>query len=267
MSSRISYCSEKNTLSVYHNKEAYESVDWVNLNKEDNSLKDTKIDFSQTGLNLALNKENNSFLGLKISNFLDRREMNYVGLAAEVAFKKILEESNIPCLYVGQGLNFQERNSEIKYCNKNIKIKRPDYLVVFPELGSILVDVKRRKRVKFQIKAKIEDAFTLGYEEIDNLYQLREYLNLPVWVAFTSDNKEFFMCQVKILKEIKDRFFESYTNVKRTKNLRISTEIMTVFGDNKLINPLFYFDMEGYTKALISLEVGQEPDLLDDEKE
>lgn len=172
----------------------------------------------------------------------------------------MLIERNIPCLYVGQGANYSERNPELKYCNQKIRIKRPDFLVSFPELGNVLMDVKFRK--KWQFQSESNHVFYLHYSDIDDLSELRNYLNIPVWIAFKSadeHDKSFWVCPVKILSEIKQKLFAACGDLndegnRKTHHLRIPENILTDFSSNTLFHSLSDFDMDEHIESMIKLE-------------
>lgn len=247
---------EKNKLSIYPNKlEKKEIQEWDNLQ-----------DKKQTNIGIAKNSEGN-IVGVIYHDFMDIDSMAYKGLKAEDDFKKILMQCNVPCLYVGQGVNFKERNVEIQYCDTLITIKRPDFLVSFLDLGNVLVDVKCRAKWQFQN----DKVFYINYDDVDKLHVLNDYLHTPVWLAFkdyTGDDKDFYLCSIRILKQLKDNFFE-LSPPRITKHLRIPNEILSPLSSNVLLNPLNNFQIDAYVKQLIDLENDSSQrsrELLSDEK-
>ncbi len=256
----IRYDLEKNSFGVYHNK--FPEFKDSNTQEWDDNLYNDEA----TPTSIAHTKDTKKILGISMKNFLDTESPNYKGLQAEKDFRTLLNKKNIPCLYVGQGINFTERTPELEYCNEKIKIKRPDFLVCFPELGNVLIDVKCRQKWAYGN----DNVFYLNYSDIDQLYQLRTYLNLPVWIAFKeSDDKDFYISNIKIIYEIKKDLFDNYKGNRITKHLRIPNEILTNIGEQIPFQPTSNFDRAEYVKTLIHLETNTELQhkyLLPDEK-
>lgn len=247
---RIEHKLDTNEFHVYHNK-------YGKYDKENTRYVDIENDHT---FSLAKRKDNNKLLGVKLKDFWDTNSSSYKGLKAEEEFKTLLIKRNIPCLYVGQGANYSERNPQLKYCNEEIRIKRPDFLVSFPELGNVLIDVKFRKKWPFQNSSN--RVFYIHYNDIDDLAELRNYLNTPVWLAFKSADEEstsFQICPIKILAEIKKKLFDDCVNLKNEKkrtthHLRVPNEILTEFSLNALFKSLSDYNMKQHVADMIKLE-------------
>jgi hypothetical protein len=255
--SYIKYDLKSNELIVYHNK-------FGNSKKEQKVYTEKKDAHGKEIYREVVRKRDQKFLGITFLNFIDKQSKSYQGLKAEDQFKELMNIKNIPCLYIGQGANFSERNPVITYCEKKIRIKRPDFLVSFPELGNLMIDVKSRTRVNFPNSEK--KVFYIHYSDVEELFVLRNSMNLPIWIAFKDTDKtdaDFWMCNVKILHDIQQKLFEKRPQMKdeenrRTNHLRVPNEILSSFSENKLFNSLSYFKLEGHVERMIDLETREQ---------
>lgn len=208
----IQYDLNGNELTVYHNK--------LENTKDEKKTYSAKNDARGRKIYTEVVREKDKeFLGVKLKDFMDTQSKSYQGLMAEDQFKELMNIKNIPCLYIGQGANFSERNPDITYCEKKIRIKRPDFLVSFPELGNLMIDVKSRTRVSFPNSEK--KVFYIHYSDVEELFVLRNSMNLPIWIAFKDTDitdADFWMCNVKILHDIQQKLFEKRPEMKDEKN-------------------------------------------------
>lgn len=118
------------------------------------------------------------FNGVEITDFLSETEKD--GLMGELKFKELLEENNIPYLYIGQGPFGIERSGILI---DKTKSKRADFLVNIQDMGTILFDTKCRKKTGFHNSK--EKYFSLYISEIETLKNLQASILMPVWLAFT----------------------------------------------------------------------------------
>lgn len=100
-------------------------------------------------------------------------------MKAETRFKELLDLNKIPYLYIGQNALGVEK-SEILI--NDLQSKRPDYLVQFPNIGSILFDVKCRRKIKCYNSN--EEYFTLFFYDLERLINLQNSFTIPLWIAF-----------------------------------------------------------------------------------
>jgi hypothetical protein len=90
------------------------------------------------------------------------------GAAAETRFRTWLDRCHLPHIYVEQSpLTFPEHLKG--------EIKRPDFLVGIPSIGTIAVDVKA-KRI-------YQDAILIDAAEHHTLAAFEVYFNVSVWFA------------------------------------------------------------------------------------
>ena len=117
---------------------------------------------------------------------LTRAERRAQGAAAEDRFRAWLDRCRLPLIYVEQSpLTFPE--------NLHGRIKRPDFLVGIPTIGTIAVDVKA-KRV-------YADSIIIDADEHRTLANFETYFNTSVWFAcFPPD--EAHVCLLVLNREL-----------------------------------------------------------------
>ena len=154
-------------------------------------------------LDLCLDKENR-IVGIKLKNLFSKSELK--GYKAEFLFKKVLEELDIPVLYIGQNPSGVSFSKTIK---ESLKSNRPDFLVNFPDVGNLFFDVKCRKKIGFV--SKKDKYFYLSKEEMDALIELNDSMLIPVWIAFLDcetvekdTTPTFYLSSVSLLKKYRD---------------------------------------------------------------
>ena len=88
---------------------------------------------------------------------------------AEKMFMKYLNQHNIAFWYIQQDIN--------TYSNalKKYNIQRPDFLILIPNFGSVLIDVEYKLPLKKYSKFCICDIKTKKYET------LQKKFNLQIW--------------------------------------------------------------------------------------
>lgn len=90
-----------------------------------------------------------------------------------------LDSHEIPFWYIQQDIESFSRGL------KDHDMKRPDFMVVVPHVGLILVDVTRKK-----LAEKYEE-FRLDEEEIKKLYNLQKIFNLQVWYVLSNEDYHY----------------------------------------------------------------------------
>lgn len=99
---------------------------------------------------------------------LTREQRKIQGAAAETRFRAWLERCHLPHIYVEQSpFTFPEHLKGA--------IKRPDFLVGIPSIGTLAVDVKA-KRI-------YENAILIDADEHRTLSAFETYFNVSVWFA------------------------------------------------------------------------------------
>jgi hypothetical protein len=181
------------------------------------------VEVAHVGFTEIRNEER--LVGLEIKNFLSKKEKH--GLYAEAEFKKILEKNKIPALHIGQGPQGVDYSSALK---RDSKARRPDFLVSLPDLGTIFIDVKCRRRVSFF--DDVNRYFYLERGEIEELLNLQKSLLVPVWIAFVDEesifrksNILFETVSIKAIDTYREQVAREHPNVNF---YRVPIELVTV---------------------------------------
>jgi len=98
---------------------------------------------------------------------------------AEYKFKEWLDEYEIPFWYIHQ------EPDTFASAFKKEKVKRPDFMILIPNIGFILTDVEykepARKYAEFQINA----------EETLKYCKMQEKYRLNIWFVFSNEKNHF----------------------------------------------------------------------------
>ncbi len=92
----------------------------------------------------------------------------------EIKFKQWLEKNNIPYMYFDQ--NFDTYSSVFRGF-----ARRPDFMLLLPNFGFILVDVEDRK------PHKIYNRYCLNIAETIKYSNLQRFFNLQVWYVVSNE--------------------------------------------------------------------------------
>jgi hypothetical protein len=103
------------------------------------------------------------------------------GKQGELKFKEWLEKQNIPYMYFDQKIGTYSR----EFLNK---LKRPDFMLLIPNFGFILVDVKCHKIYQNNDMSKY---ITLGEKEVDEYIELHKEFGVPIWFAVSNEKGNF----------------------------------------------------------------------------
>jgi len=98
---------------------------------------------------------------------------------AEVKFKEWLDKNNIPYWYVDQSLD------SFSPALKKFLIKRPDFVILLPNIGLIFVDVKNKEQ------AEKYDKFFLFADEVDNYLNIQNIFNVRTWFAISHEKYHY----------------------------------------------------------------------------
>lgn len=152
---------------------------------------------------------------------------------AESKFMEWLKSNNVPFWYINQEKDTFSRTLKEKY-----GIKRPDFIILIPNVGFILTDVKHRN---------ISEYYTIPVDkkEVEKYNNLQRDFNVQVWFVF-SNEKEFFnnwywipssmvseRGEVKIAKKTNEPFYQVSIKDFITVNSRDSI--------GRLFTEIFYF--------------------------
>ncbi len=129
-------------------------------------------------------------------------ERRQKGRNAEKKFKEWLDKNNIPYLYIQQD---QETFSSA--FKGYFGGKRPDFMILLPNLGFILVDVKYKKI------SETYKTFPLDSDETKKYSSLQRRFNLPIWYALSNEGVDyetwFWIPVSKVLEEGRNPKFRS----------------------------------------------------------
>ena len=116
------------------------------------------------------------------------------GDIVESKFKEWLDQHNIPYWYIQQDI--KTFSLALK---KYFGTKRPDFMILLPNLGFIFVDVKYKKLNREY------NSFPLDSEETTRYSNLQRNFNLQVWYALSNEDygyKTWFWIPVSKVLEI-----------------------------------------------------------------
>ena len=124
------------------------------------------------------------------------------GKKAELRFREWLDRHNIPYLYIQQ--DTETFSSAFK---KYFSAKRPDFMILLPNLGFIFVDVKYKK-----LSEKYR-TYPLDAEETKKYSSLQRKFNLHIWYVLSNeayDYKTWFWIPVsRVLEEGVPKYLSS----------------------------------------------------------
>ena len=137
--------------------------------------------------------------------------------------------------------NFQEwlRKNEIAYMRflqdidsssptffKKYMAKRPDFMILIPHVGSILVDVKHKKQTE-----KRPEEFDINERETKHYCNFQNYFNMQVWYVFSSGQYTTWhwipvskVLELGTLHEIKEKEEDNYCSVKIKEFLQVKSD-------------------------------------------
>ena len=122
------------------------------------------------------------------------------GDAVESRFRGWLDKHNIPYWYIQQDLK------TFSPALKRYFSKRPDFMILLPNLGFIFVDVKFKKITDF-------NTFALDVEDATKYSSLQRNFNLQVWYVL-SDERSPTWYWIPVSKVLEIGKTEKYTSAK-----------------------------------------------------
>src|SRR3989344_4307491 len=102
------------------------------------------------------------------------------GTEAEKRFKEWLEKHNIPYIYL-----IQDTESISSAFKKYFSGKRPDFLILIPNLGFIFADIKFKK-LNPEYKT-----YPIDSEETKKYSSLQRKFNLNIWYAISNEESDY----------------------------------------------------------------------------
>lgn len=118
------------------------------------------------------------------------------GKEAELKFKKWMDKNKIPYWYINQDIE------SFSKALKNYNVKRPDFFLLLPNFGSILIDVKNTK------PADKHEKFFINPLEVEKYINLQKLINIQCWYVISNEDNHFqtwyWIPMNKIIEIIKD---------------------------------------------------------------
>jgi hypothetical protein len=112
-------------------------------------------------------------------DFVNEKNMEK-GNETEMKFKAWLDKNNIPYLYLQQ-----DTKTLSPAFKKYFSGKRPDFLILIPNLGFIFVDTKYKK-LNSDYKT-----YPLDAEETKKYSSIQRKFNLSIWYALSSEDSDY----------------------------------------------------------------------------
>ena len=110
----------------------------------------------------------------------DINESKKKGNETEIKFKEWLDKHNIPYLYLQQDM----KTMSVAF-QKYFSGKRPDFLILIPNLGFIFVDVKYRKLNQDYKNYPIDSEETKKYSSLQRKF------NLNIWYVLSNEDLDY----------------------------------------------------------------------------
>ncbi|MCK5342473.1 MAG: hypothetical protein KAR20_03665 [Candidatus Heimdallarchaeota archaeon] len=117
-----------------------------------------------------MNKES----GIKTASMKEK------GDEAELRFKEWLDKHKIPYLYIQQDIE----TFSLAF-KSHFKGKRPDFMILIPNLGFIFVDVKY-KNINKEYKT-----YPLDADETKKFSNLQRKFNMHIWYALSNESSDY----------------------------------------------------------------------------
>jgi hypothetical protein len=163
------------------------------------------------------------------------------GRKAELLFSELLDNNNIPFVYVDQT---KEKISEKMY---EKHIRRPDF-IVHTKYCQYFIDVKCREKQSFGN----EKRFYINQGEVITLYNLQNELKANTWIAFIDDkddnyNTKFFYSPIIEIYEYYEFIYNNF--LKKPDEFKEYFPICPICIPSNLLYDLFSFE-KGFYKSL-----------------
>ena len=146
---------------------------------------------------------------------------------AEERFKNWLDKNKIPYWYIDQSIeNFSP-------ALKKYFIKRPDFLILLPNIGLIFVDVKDKSQ------AEKYNKFFLEATEVDKYLGMQRTFNLQTWFVISNKNYHYKTWFWIPLSEVTRSGFVFETKEKKERCYSIPTESFIQVSDTDNLERIF----------------------------
>ena len=140
---------------------------------------------------------------------------------AEQKFKEFLDKQNVPYWYIQQDID------TFSPALKKLHVQRPDFFILIPNFGFILIDVEHNTPLEKYNKFCVSDPETFRYNN------LQKYFNMQVWYAFSNETMHYttwyFMPTSKVIELrkqylVKDKHYislpiESFIQIANTEKI------------------------------------------------
>ncbi len=107
------------------------------------------------------------------------QENNKKSKEVEDRFQQWLDKNGIPYWYIQQDIK------TFSPALKKYMTKRPDFMVLIPHVGFILVDAE------YKLPAEKYEDFYINTAETEQYCNLQNYFNLQVWYAFANEHDHY----------------------------------------------------------------------------
>ena len=140
---------------------------------------------------------------------------------AEKKLKEIQHKQNVPYWYIQQDID------TFSPALKKLHVQRPDFFILIPNFGFILIDVEHNTPLEKYNKFCVSDPETFRYNN------LQKYFNMQVWYAFSNETMHYttwyFMPTSKVIELrkqylVKDKHYislpiESFIQIANTEKI------------------------------------------------
>jgi len=132
---------------------------------------------------------------------------------SEIKFQEYLNNQRIPFWFIQQDVP--------TYSNmlRSLNIKRPDFFVLIPNFGFVLVDIKDKEPLKKHKK------LCLDFDEVKKYANLQRLFNIPVWFVISNASVHYttWYCLPASRAIMLDEFrFGSYMSIPLEEYIQIS---------------------------------------------
>ena len=110
---------------------------------------------------------------------ITQQEKDAKSKEVEQKFQQWLDKNEIPYWYVQQDI------ATFSPALKKYMTKRPDFMILIPHIGFILVDVE------YKLPAEKYEVFQIEVAETKQYCNLQNYFNLQVWYVFTNERDHY----------------------------------------------------------------------------
>jgi hypothetical protein len=156
-------------------------------------------------------------------------EIKRIGDEAELRFKQWLDKHHIPYLYIQQDIeSFSSAFKDVAYG------KRPDFIILLPNFGCILVDVKNKK-----IHPEYKN-YCLDEKETKKYSSFQRQFNIQIWFAISNEDYDFKTWFWIPVSKVLESGIKKYTSTLSKEDFfPIPPEEFIQISDSDSINRLF----------------------------